>query len=92
MTRVSASVVVGADWLVSSVTVILLIVGHEPAFRLFADGGLRLPVILRKPQTSESPPRAAIRSLRLSREDVAARRIQAQADGLAPATAARRAG
>jgi hypothetical protein len=39
--------VVGADWLVSSVTVILLIVGHEPASRPSAGGGLRRPVILR---------------------------------------------
>src|SRR6516165_9612742 len=30
VTRASASVAVGADWLVSSVTVILLIVGHQP--------------------------------------------------------------
>src|SRR6516162_986843 len=30
VTRASALVVVGADWLVSKVTVILLIVGHRP--------------------------------------------------------------
>src|SRR5205807_9967690 len=30
-TRASASVAVGADWLVSSVTVILLMVGHRPS-------------------------------------------------------------
>jgi hypothetical protein len=33
MTSASASVSVGADWLVSRVTVILLIVGHVPAGR-----------------------------------------------------------
>ena len=33
VTRASASVAVGADWLVSSVTVILLIVGHWPVFQ-----------------------------------------------------------
>src|SRR6202023_2379912 len=33
VTRASASVAVGADWLVSSVTVILLIVGHWPEFQ-----------------------------------------------------------
>jgi hypothetical protein len=35
MTRASASVVVGADWLVSSVTVILLMVGHGLVFQPF---------------------------------------------------------
>ncbi len=34
MTRASASVAVGADWLVSNVTVILLIVGHLLVFKL----------------------------------------------------------
>src|SRR5690242_19944130 len=33
VTRASASVVVSADWLVSKVTVILLIVGHRPVFQ-----------------------------------------------------------
>jgi hypothetical protein len=33
MTRASASVAVGSDWLVSSVTVILLIVGHLLMFQ-----------------------------------------------------------
>src|SRR5215813_9996146 len=33
VTSASASVVIGADWLVSKVTVILLIVGHRPVFQ-----------------------------------------------------------
>jgi hypothetical protein len=33
MTRASAPAAVGVDWLVSSVTVILLIVGHVLAFQ-----------------------------------------------------------
>jgi hypothetical protein len=33
ITRASASVAVGVDWLVSRVTVILLIVGHVLGFR-----------------------------------------------------------
>src|SRR6516225_10515547 len=40
VTRASASVVVGADWLVSKVTVILLIVGHRPGSEPFPDGDL----------------------------------------------------
>src|SRR5256886_710538 len=47
MTRASASVVVGADWLVSKVTVILLIVGHWPVFQPGSGGGLLCP-----PQTA----------------------------------------
>src|SRR5438876_8119125 len=44
MTRASAAVVVGADWLVSKVTVILLIVGHLPVFQPGPDEDLlRLP-------------------------------------------------
>src|SRR5262245_15109774 len=40
VTRASASVVVGADWLVSKVTVILLIVGHRPALQTCPYGDL----------------------------------------------------
>ena len=40
VTRASASVVVGADWLVSKVTVILLIVGHRPALQTCPHGDL----------------------------------------------------
>src|SRR6185369_4439625 len=47
VTRASASVVVGADWLVSKVTVILLIVGHRPVFQPGPGGDLLCP-----PQTA----------------------------------------
>src|SRR5580704_13560369 len=40
VTRASALVVVGADWLVSKVTVILLIVGHRPVCQPFPAGDL----------------------------------------------------
>ena len=60
MTRASASVVVGADWLVSKVTVILLIVGHRPVFQPGPSGDLLCP-----PQTA--PRLRTNRDLRLFR-------------------------
>jgi hypothetical protein len=60
VTRASASVVVGADWLVSKVTVILLIVGHRPVFQPGPSGDLLCP-----PQTAS--PLRTNRDLRLFR-------------------------